>query len=175
MWAAHGATLPTRVLRASPALFYVAILDEFAWGRGPTALGYSLSWLCFVVFAPVAGWLYDRWGARTVVPMGGLVLGVALVLTGQVMSLTQYYLCFGVLSAAGTACIVIPSTAIVTRWFVRSRGTAMGVLTRPVPLPLSCECLAYRYARLADGAHGLRLDRRGGDCVACPTLPRSPD
>jgi MFS family permease len=119
--------------RATFALFYVAMLEEFAWGRGPTALGYSLSWLCFVVFAPVAGWLYDRWGARTVVTIGGLVLGLALALTGQVTSLTQYYLCFGILSAAGIACIIIPSTTIVTRWFVRSRGTAMGVLSAGNP------------------------------------------
>ena len=41
--------------RSTFALFYVAMLEEFAWGRGPTALGYSLSWLGFVVFAPVAG------------------------------------------------------------------------------------------------------------------------
>jgi MFS family permease len=119
--------------RATFALFYVAMLEEFAWGRGPTALGYSLSWLCFVVFAPVAGWLYDRWGARMVVTIGGLVLGLALALTGQVTSLTQYYLCFGILSAAGIACIIIPSTTIVTRWFVRSRGTAMGVLSAGNP------------------------------------------
>jgi len=120
----------------------LAILDESAWGRGPTALGYSLSWLCFVVFAPVAGWLYDRRGARAVVPMGGLVLGVALALTGQVMSLTQYYLCFGVLSAAGIACIVIPSTAIVTRWFVRSRGTAMGVPSAGTPASRASDTVA---------------------------------
>ena len=73
--------------RSTFALFYVAILDEFGWGRGPTALGYSLSWLCFVVFAPVAGWLHDRWGARTVVTIGGLLLGSALALTGQARSL----------------------------------------------------------------------------------------
>ncbi len=115
--------------RSTFALFYVALLEEFAWGRGATALGYSLSWLCFVVFAPVAGWLSDRWGARTVVTLGGLVLGVSLALMGQVRSLTQYYLCFGVLSAAGIAGIVIPATTIVTRWFVRARGTAMGVLS----------------------------------------------
>ena len=119
--------------RSTFALFYVAMLDDLAWGRGPTALGYSLSWLCFVVFAPVAGWLYDRWGARTVVPIGGLVLGLALALTGQATSLTPYYLCFGVLGAAGTACIIIPSTTIVTRWFLGSRGTAMGVLSTATP------------------------------------------
>ena len=115
--------------RSTFALYYVAMLEEFAWGRGPTALGYSLSWLGFVVFAPVAGWLSDRWGTRTVVTGGGVLLGVALALTGQVTSLAQYYLCFGLLTAAGIACMLIPSTTIVTRWFVRSRGTAMGVLS----------------------------------------------
>ncbi|HJR03200.1 MAG TPA: MFS transporter, partial [Methylomirabilota bacterium] len=107
----------------------VAMLEEFAWGRGPTALGYSLSWLGFVLFAPIAGWLSDRWGTRTVVTGGGVILGAALALTGQVTSLPPYYLCFGLLGAAGIAGMLIPSTTIVTRWFVRSRGTAMGVLS----------------------------------------------
>ncbi len=120
-------------VRSTFALFYVAMLGEFAWGRGPTALGYSLSWLGFVFFAPIAGWLSDRWGTRTVVAGGGVILGVALVLTGQVTSLTQYYLCFGILGAAGIAGMLIPSTTIVTRWFVRSRGTAMGVLSAGGP------------------------------------------
>jgi len=115
--------------RSTLALCYVAMLEEFAWGRGPTALGYSLSWLGFVVFAPVAGWLSDRWGTRTVVTGGGVILGVALALTGQVTSLAQYYLYFGALGAAGIAGMLIPSTTIVTRWFVRSRGMAMGVLS----------------------------------------------
>ncbi len=136
-WVVLGVSTTVNALawgaRATFALFYVAILDEFSWGRGPTALGYSLSWLCFVVFAPVAGWLHDRWGARAIVTMGGLVLGVALALTGQVTSLTEYYLYFGVLGAAGTACILIPSTTIVSRWFVRSRGMAMGVLSAATP------------------------------------------
>ena len=119
--------------RSTFALFYVAMLAELGWGRGPTALGYSLSWLSFVAFAPVAGWLHDRWGARTVVTIGGLTLGVALALTGQAASLTEYYVCFGVLSAAGIACVTVPATTIVTRWFVRSRGTAMGVLSTGGP------------------------------------------
>lgn len=120
-------------VRSTFALFFVAMLGEFAWGRGPTALGYSLSWLGFVLFAPIAGWLSDRWGTRTVVTAGGVILGVALALTGHVTSLGQYYLCFGVLGAAGIAGMLIPSTTIVTRWFVRSRGTAMGVLSAGGP------------------------------------------
>jgi MFS family permease len=120
-------------VRSTFALFYVALLNEFAWDRGSTALGYSLSWLCFVIFAPVAGWLSDRWGPRTIVTAGGLVLGLALGLTAQTTSLALYYVWFGFLGAAGTACMIIPSTTIVTRWFVQSRGTAMGILSAGGP------------------------------------------
>ncbi|MGH7368174.1 MAG: MFS transporter, partial [Candidatus Rokuibacteriota bacterium] len=56
-----------------------------------------------------------------------------LALTGRVTSLPQYYLCFGLLGAAGIAGILIPATTIVTRWFVRTRGTAMGVLSTGGP------------------------------------------
>jgi MFS family permease len=115
--------------RSTFALFYVAMLEEFGWGRGATALGYSVSWLGFVFLAPIAGWLSDRWGTRAVVAGGGVLLGAALALTGQVTSLAQFYTCFGLLGAAGIAAMLIPSTTIVTRWFVRSRGTAMGVLS----------------------------------------------
>jgi MFS family permease len=136
-WVVVGVSTAVNALawgpRATFALFYVAMLEEFAWGRGPTALGYSLSWLGFVVWAPVAGWLHDRWGARTAVTIGGLVLGLALAGTGQVTSLPQYYLCFGLLGAAGIAGIIIPATTIVTGWFVRARGTAMGVLSTGGP------------------------------------------
>jgi MFS family permease len=116
-------------VRGTFALFYVAMLAEFGWGRGAAAFGYSLSWLCFALFAPVAGRLFDRLGARLIVGISGVMLGVALALTGGVTSLAQYYVCFGVLGAAGLAGMIIPSTTIVTRWFTRSRGTAMGVLS----------------------------------------------
>jgi MFS family permease len=136
-WVVLGASTGINALawgvRSTFALFYVALLHEFAWDRGSTALGYSLSWLCFVIFAPVAGWLSDRWGPRTIVAAGGLVLGLALALTAQATSLALYYVWFGALAAAGTACMLIPSTTVVTRWFVQSRGTAMGILSTGGP------------------------------------------
>jgi MFS family permease len=85
--------------------------------------------LLLLVFSPLAGWLYDRWGARVLVPVGGLLLGAALVLTGRVTTLWQYYVAFGVLGGAGIACIQIPAAAIVSRWFVGSRGAAMGIIS----------------------------------------------
>ena len=58
-WVVVGVSTAVNALawggRSTFALFYVALLEEFGWGRGPTAAGYSLSWLCFVVFGPLAG------------------------------------------------------------------------------------------------------------------------
>src|SRR4030095_16678722 len=68
-------------VRSTFTVCYVALLGEFAWRRGEAALGYSLSWLLLLVFSPLAGWLYERWGARLLVPAGRVVLGVAALLT----------------------------------------------------------------------------------------------
>jgi MFS family permease len=116
-------------VRSTFAVFYVALLGEFAWRRGEATVGYSLSWLLLLIFSPLAGWLYDRWGTRLLVPAGGLLLGVAMALTGRVTTLWHYYLAFGVLGGAGIALIQVPAAAIVSRWFVRSRGAAMGVIS----------------------------------------------
>jgi MFS family permease len=156
-------------VRSTFAVFYVALLGEFAWRRGEAALGYSFSWLLLLVFSPLAGLLYDRWGARLLVPMGGLLLGVALALTGQATALWHYYLAFGVLGGAGIACMQIPAAAIVSRWFVGSRGAAMGVISAGASAsaiifyPLNTWLIATLGWRAALAAFGL--------LVAAVTIP----
>lgn len=106
-WVILGASTAVTALawsvRSTFALFFVAMLGELGWGRGATALGYSLTWLGFVVFAPLAGWLFARNGARAVIIIGGVLLGAALALTSRVTSVGEYYLSFGGLGAAGIA------------------------------------------------------------------------
>jgi MFS family permease len=116
-------------VRSTFAVFYVALLDEFHWRRADAALGYSLSWLLLLVFSPLGGRLSDRWGARVLVPLGGLSLGAGLLLSGHVSSLWHYYLAFGVLGAAGIGFIQTPAFAIVNGWFSRSRGAALGIVS----------------------------------------------
>ncbi len=116
-------------VRMTFALFYVSLIGDFGWGRGETALGYSLTWLLILGFGPLAGRLYDRYGPGVVVSAGGILLGAGLALTGLVQMLWQYYLSFGVLGAAGIAFIMIPATAAVSRRFPHSRGTAMGIIS----------------------------------------------
>jgi MFS family permease len=116
-------------VRSTFALFYVALLQEFGWGRAETALGYSLSWLLLLLFSPLAGRLNDRFGPQVLVPVGGLLLAAGLALTGRAQALWHYYLAFGVLVAAGIACIMMPAAAVISHWFIGSRGAAMGIIS----------------------------------------------
>jgi MFS family permease len=116
-------------VRSTFALFYVALLQEFGWGRAATALGYSLSWLFLMLFSPVAGRLNDRFGPRVLVPVGAVLLATGLALTARAQTLWHYYLSFGLVVAAGIACMMMPAAAVISDWFVRSRGTAMGIIS----------------------------------------------
>ncbi|MGH7340832.1 MAG: MFS transporter, partial [Candidatus Rokuibacteriota bacterium] len=116
-------------VRSTFALFYVALIQEFGWPRADAALGYSLSWLFLLVFGPLAGRAYDRFGARTVVAVGGLLLGFALAATAHVEALWQYCFTFGILGAAGIAAVMMPAAAVIPHWFARRRGTAMGIIS----------------------------------------------
>ena len=115
-------------VRSTFALYYVSLLEEFGWNRGEAAIGYSLSWLLILVFAPLAGRLSDTFGPRVVVPIGGILLGAGLALTGRSQTLWEYYFYFGVLGAAGVAFMMTPATAVIGNWFTRSRGMAMGII-----------------------------------------------
>lgn len=115
-------------VRSTFALYYVSLLEEFGWQRGEAAVGYSLSWLLILVFAPLAGRLSDAYGPRVVVPIGGMLLGAGLALTGRAQTLWEYYFYFGVLGAAGVAFMMTPATAVIGAWFTRSRGMAMGII-----------------------------------------------
>jgi MFS family permease len=116
-------------VRSTFALFYVALLQEFGWGRAETALGYSLSWLLLLIFSPLAGRLNDQFGPQVLVPVGGLLIAAGLACTGRAQALWHYYLAFGVFVAAGIACIMMPAAAVISQWFIRSRGTAMGIIS----------------------------------------------
>lgn len=114
--------------RASFAVIYAAMLGDLGWSRAEAVLGYSLSWLLLALFAPLSGLLYDRLGPRLIVPLGGLGIAAGLALTSLAREPWQYQIGFGPLVAFGIAASLSPSNALISRWFVRRRGTALGIV-----------------------------------------------
>lgn len=110
------------------AVFLVALTQEFGWGRGEAALGFSIFTLFGAAFSPVLGLLLDRYGARTIMVSGAVLTAVGLAACSQIQELWQFYLFFGVLVAIGSsACGWMACVAVIQSWFSRNFSTANGL------------------------------------------------
>jgi len=116
-------------LRNGFSVFYPAIVDDFGWTRGDTAVMFSLSILVYGLLSPFVGGLIDRFRPRLVVSTGLVVLCGSIVLCAFATAQWQFYLLFGIAAAAGVSMIgVAPMGAIITPWFGRNRGLVFAVL-----------------------------------------------
>ncbi len=132
-WIVLGVALVTIVLgyaiRNSFAVFYPAIVEEFGWQRGSTAMIFSIAFLVYGLASPVAGTLIDRFSPRLVLPLGGLVAGTGVALCSLASAQWQFFLFYGCVAAIGLSLVGwSPLTSIVSNWFVRKRGLAIGIL-----------------------------------------------
>src|SRR5439155_4838337 len=78
------------------------------------------------LFGFFAGWMVDRFGPRRLMLAGILMAGAALIGLGSISTLGMFYF-FYMLNALGYVCGgPLPSQVLLSRWFERSRGKAMG-------------------------------------------------
>jgi MFS family permease len=108
-------------------LYYDFMVREFGWSRAQVTSGNALSKLVVgPLFGFVAGWIVDRFGPRRLMMAGILMAGGALVGLAHTSALWMFYL-FYLFNALGYVCGgPLPVQVLLSRWFDRSRGKAMG-------------------------------------------------
>jgi MFS family permease len=107
--------------------YYDFMVQQFGWTRAQVMSGNALSKLVVgPMFGFVAGWIVDRFGPRRMMMIGVLMAGGALVGLGWISSLGMFYF-FYFFNALGYVCGgPLPNQVLMTQWFDRSRGKAMG-------------------------------------------------
>lgn len=114
--------------RTSFSLLFPPILDEFGWARGTIAATFSIGFMVSVVISPFIGALMDRFGPRLVLPLGGVLSALGLVLTTFATEPWQFYVTLGVLVVGGSVFMsYIGHTLFLPNWFDRRRGLALGL------------------------------------------------
>jgi MFS family permease len=108
--------------------FYDFMVRQFGWTRAQVTSGNAISKLIVgPAFGFFAGWMVDRFGPRRLMMAGILLAGVALVGLGSISTLGMFYL-FYVFNALGYVCGgPLPNQVLLSRWFNKSRGKAMGI------------------------------------------------
>lgn len=117
------------VCRNTFSVFYPAIVEEFGWGRGNTALIFSINLLVYGLSAPFVGGLVDRANPRLVLAVGAVVMGTGVALCSQASAQWQFYLLYGIVASLGLSVAGwTPVVTVVSNWFVQRRALCMGVL-----------------------------------------------
>jgi sugar phosphate permease len=107
--------------------FYDFMVRDLGWTRVQVTSGNAYSKLLVgPLFGFVAGWIVDRFGPRRLMLAGIATAGLALVGLGGVSTIGMFYL-FYLFNALGYVCGgPLPNQVLLSRWFERARGKAMG-------------------------------------------------
>lgn len=108
--------------------FYDFMSKEYGWSRAVVTSGNAVSKLLVgPLFGFLAGWMIDRYGPRRMMISGALMMGISLVGLSLSSTLPMFYL-FWVFNALGyVSGGPLPSQVLVSRWFDKNRGKAMGI------------------------------------------------
>src|SRR3989304_308962 len=118
----------SRGMQAPFTVFYPVLADPFHWSRASTAGIFSLGIIVDGIASPLAGGLVDRFGPRKVLPLGGILLAGGFFLAAGTTAQWHLYLGYGVVASVGMSFIgMVPPGAVPPRWFLRQRGTAIGI------------------------------------------------
>jgi MFS family permease len=110
------------------SVFLKPLIAEFGWSRADASLAYSLSFLSQAGFTVIMGWLTDRLGPRFVIAVLGSFLGICYLLLSRVTALWQFQLIYALVGGVGMATLTVPVMVTISRWYVKKRGTMMGIV-----------------------------------------------
>ncbi len=100
----------------------------FGWGMATIGAALGLYYLTGAIFAPISGWLGDRYGARRTMLAGGLLYGSSMLLLGIISQAWHFFIVFSFMLAITQSISMVPLIAAVNGWFRRRLGLGVGVL-----------------------------------------------
>jgi len=108
--------------------FFEPIREEFGWSYTQISFAASLRGLEMGIFAPLVGFLVDRFGSRNLIFWGTITIGFGLILLSRTQSLAMFYGSFLLIAFGAGGCAMVVTMSTVANWFHRKVGLALGVM-----------------------------------------------
>ena len=111
------------------SVFIKSLAREFHSSRTSISFAFTLANIMQSVGAPLVGRLVDRFGARQVILPSTVIFGLVLISFKYFStSLWHLYAFFIVLGFIGTGTAPVPYGIVISRWFDKRRGLALGLM-----------------------------------------------
>jgi Sugar phosphate permease len=122
------------LLLYSFGVFLPYLNEEFGFSRAVGSSIFSLRSVVLAFSLILAGRLVDKYDPRAVIFSGGVIAALGLLLSGFATEGWHLYLSYGLLIGLGDGVLYITCVAVISRWFIRKRALAIGIITTGVPL-----------------------------------------
>jgi sugar phosphate permease len=109
-------------------LYIGPLEEEFGWSRAEVTLGFSAALLISGLSSPFIGKWIDIRGPRLVIIVGAVLTAASYGLLATASELWQWYVYLSVNSLFRQMMFFIPFQTLISRWFDRKRGIALGIL-----------------------------------------------
>lgn len=117
----------------SYGVFFKALEVEFGGSRFGISAGLAIMNIAMGTFAIFLGRAVDRYSIRNIMMLGAAFMASGFFLASLIEELYQFYVVLATFLGIGAALLgLIPGSTLVSNWFVRRRGTALGIATMGV-------------------------------------------
>jgi MFS family permease len=100
----------------------------FRWNESLVTLGIAAYYGFGAIYAPITGWLGDRFGSRIMLAAAATLYLISMLLLSRISEVWQFFLFFGVLLSLTQSMGMVPLMASVSGWFRRRLGLGIGIL-----------------------------------------------
>lgn len=127
----------------SLAVFLQPIVAATGWSHAGVSLAMTINFIVMGLGGFVWGMASDRFGARIVVMIGSVLLGLALVLGSMATSLPAFQLIYGGMLGLATSAFFAPMIALTMAWFDKHRSIAVSLVSAGIGVaPMTISPLA---------------------------------
>ena len=110
-------------------VFFKTLAQAFHADRAAVSFAFTVHNVIVAGSVPLIGWLIDHMGARRVILVGTTLYAVVLLLSQTVGTHVAYlYVLFAALGLVAGSTSPVPYGTVVSRWFDKRRGLALGVM-----------------------------------------------
>lgn len=107
--------------------FFNPLIKEFGWSYTAISLAASLRGAELGLADIFIGMVIDRLGARRIIFGGTILIGIGYIALSRVSSLPMFYFCYTLIFVGGSGLSNVIFFTIITRWFRRRMGLALGI------------------------------------------------
>ena len=101
---------------------------EFGWSLGTIGVVIASYYFFGAIYAPITGWLGDRYGSRWILFAASIMYLISMFLLSQVTEVWHFFVFFGLCLSLTQSLAMVPLMAAVSGWFRRRLGLGIGLL-----------------------------------------------